>query len=303
MPKHVLITGGTGLIGSRLTDLLVKKGYDVAHLSRSKTGYERIKTYKWEISKNVMEPEALEKAEYVIHLAGANLSGQRWTESYKETILKSRTESSYLLFQKLQLIGHKIKAFIAASGISYYGADSGPQLVHEDYASGDGFLAYVTREWEKTVQKINKLDMRVVILRTGVVLSTRGGALEKLSIPVKLGLGAPLGSGKQYMSWIHLDDLCNMYIKAMEDSKLQGVYNAVAPQPVTNDTFTRTAAKVLGKPYFLPRVPSFAIKLAVGEMGSVVLGGNNVSSEKVESAGFKFQYEQLEPALRDLLKR
>ena len=269
MQPHILITGGTGLIGSRLTELLLRKGYNVAHLTRSKTGNEPVKTYRWQISKNVIEPGAIENAEYIIHLAGANLA-TRWTESRKEIILKSRTDSSYLLFQKLQLMPHKVKAFIAASGINYYGANKGDILMTEDSPPGDDFLAYVCREWENTVKKIDKLNVRRVQFRMGVVLSNNGGAFPKLMMPVKFGFGAPVGSGSQYMSWIHIDDLCNMYIKSIEDNNMQGVYNASAPEPVTNKEFTRKAAKIAHRPFFMPSVPSSMVKLALGEMAVTV---------------------------------
>ncbi|MFW5759732.1 MAG: TIGR01777 family oxidoreductase [Cyclobacteriaceae bacterium] len=301
MAKHILITGGTGLIGSRLTEMLIEKGYEVAHLSRSKTGAKDIKTYRWDIKKQIIEDGAVENARAIVHLAGASVAGKRWTDDYKEIILKSRTDSSYLLYQRLQTTNHNLEAFIASSAIGYYG-DAGDKICTEDSPSGEDFLAYVTREWEAKVQLVDKMGVRRVQLRTGVVLSEKEGALPKIMQPIKLGVGAPLGSGKQFMSWIHLDDLCNMYIRAIEDTDMKGIYNAVSPNPVTNRDFTRIAARVAKKPFFMPSVPVFALKLALGEMAATVLAGQIVSSKKIEMTGFKFQFPRLGDALIDLLR-
>lgn len=301
MAKHILITGGTGLIGSRLTEMLIEKGYEVAHLSRSKTGAKDIKTYRWDIKKQIIEDGAVENARAIVHLAGASVAGKRWTDDYKEIILKSRTDSSYLLYQRLQTTNHNLEAFIASSAIGYYG-DAGDKICTEDSPSGEDFLAYVTREWEAKVQLVDKMGVRRVQLRTGVVLSEKEGALPKIMQPIKLGVGAPLGSGKQFMSWIHLDDLCNMYIRAIEDTDMKGIYNAVSPNPVTNRDFTKIAAKVAKKPFFMPSVPVFALKLALGEMAATVLAGQIVSSKKIEMTGFKFQFPRLGDALIDLLR-
>jgi len=302
MAKHILITGGTGLIGIRLTELLIEKGYKVAHLSRSKTGAEDIQTYRWDIKKQIIEEGAVENARAIVHLAGASVAGKRWSEDYKETILKSRTDSSYLLYQRLQSTNHSLEAFIASSAIGYYG-DAGDKICTEDSPSGEDFLAYVTREWEAKVQLIDKLGIRRVQFRTGVVLSEKEGALPKIMQPVNLGVGAPLGSGKQFMSWIHLDDLCQMYIRAIEDTQIKGIYNAVSPSPVTNKEFTRIAARTAGKPFFMPAVPAFALKLALGEMAQTVLSSQIVSSRKIELSGFTFRFPMLGEALQDLLDR
>jgi uncharacterized protein len=302
MAKHILITGGTGLIGTKLTHLLIERGYDVAHLSRTKTGAEEIKTYKWDIKKQIVEEGAVEKARAIVHLAGASVAGKRWTEDYKEIILKSRTESSFLLYQRLQQVNHGVEAFIASSATGYYGGDAGDKICTEETRAGEDFLAYVTREWESKVQLVDKLGIRRVQFRTGIVLSEKGGALPKILQPVKLGVGAPLGSGKQFMSWIHLDDLCEMYIRAIEDTNMEGIYNAVSPNPVTNKDFTKIAAKTVNKPMFLPPVPAFALKLALGEMALTVLSSQIVSSKKIEMNGFKFKYPHLGDALQDLLK-
>ncbi|WKN46171.1 TIGR01777 family oxidoreductase [Tunicatimonas pelagia] len=303
MNATVLISGGTGLVGTRLTQLLQEKGYTVTHLSRSVSGDEKVKTYQWNIKKKEIDPEALIGVDYIIHLAGAGIADKRWTDKRKELILKSRTESTELLRDSIaKLNNHAIKAFVSASAVGYYGIDTGKTWVDEESPSGDGFAAEVTHQWEAAVDKINPLNLRVVKIRIGIVLSEKGGALVKIMQPIKFGVGAPLGRGNQYMSWVHLDDLCRLFIFALEQREIQGVYNGVAPNPATNHELTKKTADVLNKPLFLPNIPAFALKLLLGEMAQVVTGGNRVKSDKIEKAGFEFKYTDLRPALVDLLK-
>ena len=303
MSKNVLITGGTGMIGQRLTQMLQDKGYEVAHLSRSRSNDQPVKTYVWNIQRREIEPEALQWANYVVHLAGAGVADKRWTKSRKEIILKSRTESTRLLHETIANLGeHQIKAFISASAIGIYGTDTGSATLYESSPQGDDYLAGVVKKWEAGVDEIKRLNIRTAKLRIGVVLSTGGGALPRIVQPIRLGAGAPLGSGQQYISWVHQDDLCQLFVHALEHENIEGVYNAVAPQPVTNEELTKRAAKILHKPLFLPNVPAFAIRLAFGEMASIVLGGNRVSSKKLEEEGFSFQYAHIDKALADLLK-
>ncbi|MEM9833347.1 MAG: TIGR01777 family oxidoreductase [Bacteroidota bacterium] len=303
MNAKVLITGGTGLVGTRLTQLLQEKGYTVTHLSRSVSGNEKVKTYQWNIEKKEVDPEALAGVDYIIHLAGAGIADKRWTDRRKELILKSRTESTALLKNSIaKLNSHFIKAFVSASAVGYYGIDTGDTWMIEESPSGDGFAAEVTRQWEAAVDEINQLNLRVVKIRVGIVLSEKGGALVKIMQPIKFGVGAPLGRGGQHMSWIHLDDLCRLFIFALEQNDMKGVYNGVAPHPATNQELTKKTANVLNKPLFLPNVPAFALKLMLGEMSQVVTGGNQVSSQKIVEAGFEFEYTELRSALVDLLK-
>lgn len=303
MSKNVLITGGTGMIGQRLTQMLQDKGYEVAHLSRSRSNDQPVKTFVWNIQRREIEPEALQWANYVVHLAGAGVADKRWTKSRKEIILKSRTESTRLLHETIANLGeHQIKAFISASAIGIYGTDTGSATLYESSPQGDDYLAGVVKKWEAGVDEIKRLNIRTAKLRIGVVLSTGGGALPRIVQPIRLGAGAPLGSGQQYISWVHQDDLCQLFVHALEHENIEGVYNAVAPQPVTNEELTKRAAKILHKPLFLPNVPAFAIRLAFGEMASIVLGGNRVSSKKLEEEGFSFQYAHIDKALADLLK-
>ncbi|MEO1051456.1 MAG: TIGR01777 family oxidoreductase [Bacteroidota bacterium] len=303
MSKKILITGGSGLVGSRLTELLLGQGHEVRHLSRRSGDKGDIKVFQWDIKKGTIQDGALDGVDAVIHLAGAGVADEKWTKERKKEILESRTKSTELLYDKIKELDNKPASFISASAIGYYGYDNGGQSQKEGSRFGDDFLATVTKRWEEEIDKIEELGLRVVKLRIGIVLATGGGAYVELSKPIKMGFGAPLGSGDQYMSWIHLEDLCNMFTTAMEDETYQGTYNAVAPNPVTNREMTKKIAKSLNKPCFLPAVPGFVLKLIVGEMASMLMGSNKVSSEKIQSAGFSFQFEQLEPALAQLAKQ
>lgn len=303
MHNKVLIAGGSGLLGTRLTILLQKKGYKVAHLSRSPPSGQADKTFQWDPDEGKIEPAAVDSAHYIVNLSGAGVADHRWTDANKDKILKSRTNSTRLLYQELKSTGYQPKAFISASGINYYGDENGALWLYESSPAGEGFLAEVCKAWEAEAEKISELNIRLVTLRIGVVLSTEGGALPQLLTPTRLGLAAPIGSGKQYMSWIHIDDLCAIIIKAMEDDSMQGIYNAVAPGPETNGRFMQTLAGVLDKPYIAPRVPSPAIKLVMGaERAGIVLGSLRIASEKIQKSGYQFQFGTLRPALNDLLQ-
>lgn len=302
MPGKILISGGTGLIGSRLSEMLIDQGYDVAHLSRNPDKFSRYKTFRWDIKAAYVDESAITHADYIIHLAGAGLAEEKWTATRKKEILSSRIDSTQLLLDSLQKADHHVKGFISASAIGIYG-DSGDQLMSEESTYGDDFLAEVCKAWEAAVWRVKDLGIRTVILRTGIVLSDKGGALPQLARPVKLMAGAPLGSGRQYMSWIHIDDMCRLYIRAIEDTQYEGVYNAVAPHPVTNKEFTKQLAEVMHKPLVLPKVPSFAINLMLGEMSEVVLSGQRVSANKVLQTGFTFEYNYLEEALESFYSR
>lgn len=301
MAKNVLITGGTGLVGSRLTELLLQGGYQVSLLSRRKENIPGVTVYQWDIRQKTIEPEAVEKADYIIHLAGAGVADERWTDQRKRQILESRTESAKLLYESLKQTAKPPKAFISASAIGIYGADRGDELLSEESAYGNDFLATVTKAWEESVRPVADLGIRTVRLRIGIVLSEKGGALAKLAAPIKLGAGTALGSGKQWMSWIHIDDLCRMFMYALENESLAGVYNAVGPHPDTNAALTRAAADALTRPLILPNAPAFALKLAFGEMAVVVLGSARVSNQKISEAGFACRFTELAPAMDDLL--
>ncbi|WP_299668051.1 TIGR01777 family oxidoreductase [uncultured Polaribacter sp.] len=288
----ILITGGTGLVGARLTTLLLERKHQVRILSRNPTENNE---FKWDISKGYIEEKALDSIDYVIHLAGAGIADKRWTEERKKVIIDSRVETANLIFDKIKEKGTSLKGFISASGSNYYGAKTTDKIFQETDAAGDDFLGKVCLQWEAAADQFNELKIPVTILRTGVVLSKNGGALEKMKTPII----SPLGSGKQYLSWIHIDDLCNLYIKAVEEDFV-GVYNAVSPDSHTSKTFSKTLAKVIKRPYVPIAVPSFLLKLVFGDLAVILLEGSRLSSEKIEKKGFSFRYPQLKVALENL---
>ncbi|MDX1904707.1 MAG: TIGR01777 family oxidoreductase [Thermonemataceae bacterium] len=299
---NVLITGGTGLVGKEISQILLQKGHTVSFLSRSPKTIPHIKVYHWDIEKQEIDVEAIQKADHIIHLAGAGVADKTWTDSYKKEILDSRILSTQLLYKTLKENKNTVKSFISASAIGIYGFDTGNTLLAEDSLQGNDFLADVTKQWEAEVQKIQDFGIRTNILRIGIVLSNKGGALPKMMQPIKFWAGAPLGSGQQYLSWIHIRDLANMFLYGIENPHIQGIYNAVASKPISNKVFTENLAKVMQKPLFLPNVPSFVLKAMLGEMGVMILGGNNVSNSKIIESGFQFEFDDIEKALSDLVQ-
>ncbi|MFL5731173.1 MAG: TIGR01777 family oxidoreductase [Cytophagaceae bacterium] len=301
MARNVLITGGTGLVGSRLTEMLQEKGYEVSLLSRGK-GKGTIKTYQWDLSKGTIDPEAISNADYIINLAGAGVFDEKWSKSFKEEIIKSRTDAISLIASKLKSSAHHVKAFVSASAIGLYGNDTGDTLIREDHPAGKDFLSEVVTKWESAADQIESLGVRTVKIRIGIVLSGKGGALPKMAAPVAKGAGTAIGTGKQFVSWIHIDDICGMFIKAIEDEAMKGAYNAVAPEPLTNQALTDAIAKEYGKSIHLPNVPAFALKFLLGsEKAMVVLGGNKVSPEKIVKQGYQFKFPDINSALKNLL--
>lgn len=288
------------MIGARLTELLLNAGNSVSHLSRS-VRKDGVKNFLWDINKQTIDRSAFSTADAVVHLAGANVGEKRWTKERKKEIFQSRLESTSLLFENLKTGDHKVKSFVSASAVGFYGPGDDHTYFTEDDKQGEGFLADVVGRWEEAADKIATLGVRVVKLRGGVVLSEKGGALKEMMLPVKLYVGSPLGTGEQMVSWIHIDDLCGMYIKAIEDESMEGVYNAVAPNPISNKEFTELIARTLKKPIWLPRVPGVVIEILFGEMAEVVLKGSMISSEKIEAAKFDFKFVNVQDALVDLL--
>jgi len=301
MIQKILITGASGLVGSRLTEMLLEKGHLVSHLGRRK-GTGRVPAFVWDVENKSIDLQALEGVDTIIHLAGAGIADQRWTAQRKKEILESRTHSTQLLIDTLKNQRHAVKTFVGASAIGYYGFGQGEQVFTEESKAGSGFLADVTREWEEKTDGIAALGLRLVKLRIGIVLSEKGGALAEMAKPIRFGVGAPLGSGTQYLSWIHIDDLCAMFIQAAEDQSWHGAYNAVGINWVTNAELTKAIAHVLKKPLWLPPIPHFVMNLFLGEMAGMVLNGSKVSPAKIQKAGFQFKYTELKEALKSLLK-
>lgn len=304
---NVLITGGSGLVGTRLTEILIERGYTVSHFTRKveekSIGGKPVKTYLWDIKKGIIDEKALLEADYLVHLAGAGIADENWSEERKKEIIESRTKSIDLIVGKLKVLPHRLISFASASGIGYYGADSGDEKISEQHTPGNDFVADCCIQWEAAADKIQALGIRTVKLRTGIVLSEKGGALPRLTQPVRWGVGAALGTGKQWQSWIHLDDLCELFIKSLTDKQMTGTYNAVAPNPVTNHELTKISAQVLNRPFWMPNVPAFALKLVFGEMANVVLGGNFVLNQRIKlETDFDYKFVEVKAALADLLK-
>jgi uncharacterized protein len=312
----VLITGGTGMIGTALSRHLLSEGYNVIILSRNpretavrhNLGTERrifrssgnLFYSRWDIDRMTIDATALKEADYVIHLAGAGVAEKRWTEARKKEILESRTRSSALLLKCLQNNPNKVKAVISASAIGWYGPDNGKVFTEEDPAARD-FLGQTCLAWENSIQPVVDFGKRLVKLRLGIVLSNDGGALKEFKKPLALGVAAILGNGKQMTSWIHIDDLCRGFLFAIENRELEGVYNLSAPEPVDNKTLTLTLAQNRnGKAYISIHVPSSLLKLALGEMSVEILKSATISSHKIQQAGFNFIYPNIKAAIKNL---
>lgn len=303
--KRIIITGATGLIGSKIADKLISRGDEVVVFTRSpekaKRKIKNAHSYvKWDYNLQVGWEESLKETDAVIHLAGENILGSRWTEKHKEKVLQSRKIGTRNLVDAICNKGNKCKAFICASAIGYYDNDIN-LVVDEDSPAGKDFLADVTSNWEKEAAQVEKCNVRRVSIRIGIVLSKEGGALEKMITPFKFFVGGPIGSGQQWMPWIHIDDLINLFIYSL-DSDVKGSLNGVSPNPVTMNTFAKTVGKVLKRPAFF-KVPEFILNIALGEAANLVTKGSKVLPKKTMSAGYKFEYENLEEALKNILSK
>ncbi|HBT85615.1 MAG TPA: TIGR01777 family protein [Porphyromonadaceae bacterium] len=301
--KTVLITGGSGMIGRRLSELLIEKGYKVIWLSRERYVKAVIPRYRWDYRKGEIDSEALEQADIIIHLSGSNLGEGAWTRSKKQTIVESRVLTARLLLDTLKKLDKKPEAFISASAVGYYGMHTDEKVYDEDdLPARNDFLSRTCKKWEAAAFNFKKeLDTRTVALRTSFVIYKNSPALNKLKLPVKFGLGAPIGTGKQFFSWIHLDDLCRLYIKSVEDVGMEGVFNAVSPDQITNAEFMRLLAKEMKRPFFLPNIPAFILRIIMGEASGMVLEGSRISSQKVIDKGYKFKFDTFIEAIKESL--
>ena len=303
MTKKVLITGGTGLVGTALTTLLVEKGYSVTILTRdeNRTSLNSNITYSfWDINKGIIDQELLLSANYIVHLAGAGIADKPWSAKRKKAILDSRVAPIKLIYNHLKDNAYQLNAFISASGVGYYGAITTNTIFDETARAANDFLGKTCLQWEQAVDELTDLPIRTVKLRTGIVLAKDGGALPKMMQPFKFGLGAALGTGKQIMPWIHIDDLARLYCAAIENDNFNGAYNAIAGN-VSNNNFSKTLSKCMKKPFWLPNVPGFMLKLFLGEMAVILLEGSAVNNQKILQTGFQFQFTDLEEALENLL--
>lgn len=295
--KHLLITGGTGFVGKRLTPQLIKMGYQLTVLTRNPQKARKMFGDSITTITDVSEIGKLPAIDAVINLAGEGILDKRWTESRKQTLLDSRVELTEKLVSELVESEHKPSVFVSGSAVGYYG-DCGDQPCPVNAAPGKDFAATLCKQWEVAANRIKAVGCRLAIVRTGIVLDKQGGALERMLLPFKLGLGGKIGSGKQWFPWIHRTDLCRLIIFLLEDSRCSGPYNGTAPTPVTNQEFTQALGKALGRPTLLP-VPGFALKLALGEGSILLLGGQNATPDKALQEGFKFKYTTIERCLKD----
>lgn len=300
---RVLVTGATGLVGSHLTKMCRGNGIHVNYLTTGKQKIQKQEDYKgfyWNPEKGEMDEESLQGIDAIVHLAGASLA-KRWTSSYKKEIIDSRVKSARLLFTTLQQSDNQIPHFITASGINVYPSSLEKFYTEDEKAIDDSFLGEVVEKWEAAADDFEDLDMMVSKVRMGMVLARKGGALPKMKIPASYSAGAAFGNGNQWQSWIHIKDVAGIYLHILQN-KLEGIYNAVAPNPVTNEELMQKIAEELDKKQWLPNVPSAVLKIALGEMSAVLLSSQLVSSEKIQQAGYKFRYKNLPKALENLLK-
>ena len=297
--KNILITGASGLIGTRLIKNLLERGHKISVLSRQSSGFKGIKVYNWDVERQLIDLNAFEGIDTIIHLAGAGIADQRWTKQRKLEIVNSRVKSTQLLYQTIEAINAPIKTLISASAVGFYG-NRNDEILYENSEAGTGFLADCCKQWEEAVDQGLKSAIRVVKLRIGMVLSREGGALSELARPVNFFVGAPLGSGKQWMPWIHLTDLISIIENAIDNPDYSGTFNASTPYPVTNYEFTKILAKKLFRPVWPVNVPEFMLKTMLGEMSSVILSSNRTSPKKLMQMGFNFRYQVLDAALSEI---
>lgn len=286
------------MIGRKLVPALINKGYQVSTLSRSARPLPNTRVFLWNVENQTIDTSCFDGVSAIIHLAGENIASKRWTARRKQQILDSRVNSTKLLYKGLASCSHTVNTMISASAVGYYG-HRGDEVLTEISDPGDDFLATCCIRWETAVDEGALQNLRIVKLRTGFILDKATGGLPLMALPVKLFLGAPLGSGKQWIPWIHLQDMLNLYIHALENS-LQGVFNATAPAPATNAIFTKKIAQVLQRPLWPIHVPEVLIKTIMGEMSAVALSSTNTSAQKVLNTGFNFKYNQLQDALAEI---
>lgn len=287
-------------MGTRLAAMLSDSGYEVSLLGRKLHESNGIKMFRWDVGKGEIDEKALEGQDIVINLAGANVASRRWTPVFREEIYNSRIQSTRLLFETIRQHNFPVKKYLAASATGIYA--NSPSPVDENGATGTDFLARVCLDWESAAAAFATIGIPVVCLRLGIVLSSQGGFVRQMAAPVRLGVGAALGSGRQHISWIHIDDLCRAFQFCIENDACNGVVNAVAPYSVTNEEMTAYMAKILRRPFFLPAIPAVALRLLFGAFAAELLADHNVLPQKLTESGFSFTYPQVEDALKDLLK-
>ena len=295
----VMLAGSSGLIGTALVRLLLDEGHEVLRLvRRAPAARDEV---QWDPVAGTIDTEALAGVEAVIHLGGASIAGQRWTEAYKQEIRDSRIKSTRLISETIAQSDSKPAVFLCASALGYY-ADRGDEILTENSPKGEGFLADVTAEWEHATLPASEAGVRVCNMRIGVVLSETGELPRSMLTPFKFGLGGKLGNGRQYMSWIHVEDVARAFAFVLKTKSLDGPINLAAPNPVTNAEFTKALGRVLSRPALF-KVPGFALRIAMGEMAQFALGSARLYPLKLAQSGFRYSWNDIEPALRDILDR
>ena len=302
--SKVVITGGTGLVGKALTNLLLSKGFEVFVLTRNQKKVIQFTNYSfWDVENEIIDEQLIKTADYIIHLAGEGIADKHWTASRKKQILESRTKPLELIYKVLKNNPNHLKAIVSASGVGYYGAITSKKVFTETDEAATDFLGKTCVDWENAVDKFTELGGRTVKLRIGIVLAKEGGALPKMMMPFNYGFGSAIGSGKQYVPWISLADLCNMYLFAVENNQLQGSFNAAIEDETTNLKLSKAIAESLNKKIWLPNVPAWLLKMIFGEMANLLLYGSRVSNKKIKDAGFVFKNTDLTSTLKQLLKK
>lgn len=299
MAKNILITGATGLVGKQLIAVLQAQGHQISILSRKEVKIANVNSYIWDVYQQKIDLNALKGIDTIIHLAGEGIADKKWTAARKKQIIDSRVLSTQLLYQAITKTDTKVDTFISASAVGFYG-DRADEILTETSENGHGFLADCCQRWENAVDIGKALGIRVAKIRIGLILSKGGGILPQMEKAIQFFVGAPLGSGQQWMPWIHLNDMVKIFEKAVIDTNMVGAYNACAPNPVTNATFTKTLAKTLNRPVWPINVPIFMLKLILGEMSILTLMSNRTSSEKLLKTGFDFSFVNLTDALTDI---
>jgi len=291
--RTVLITGASGYISGHLQQKLKTQGYRVRTLTTNILNSNVEDCFYWNPENQDINRKAFDSVDYIIHLAGANIGAARWTKRRKQEILDSRVNATRFLFDKVLLYKVPLKAFISASATGYYGTVTSDTIFDEEAPAAHDFLGNVCFQWENAAARFQELGIRTVKIRTGVVLSNDAPALKKMLLPIKMGIGSSLGSGKQYIPWIHIDDLCEIYLKAIEDNTFTGPFNAVAPQHITNKEMMKTLSKILKKPFWFPAVPAFVLRILFGEMADILLKGSRVQPKKLLEKGFEYHFPEV----------
>lgn len=298
--KTIVISGGTGLLGMRLSFLLKQLGYEVRHLSRSENLNAEYPAYTWDLKKRFINPLALQGADVVIHLAGANLADGRWTTARKKELIDSRVESTKLLAEAIEKQSVKPSVFIACSAVGFYGSE-GNKILTENSPKGNDFMSDICKKWEESSQLVRQQGIRTPIIRVGVVLSTKGGALSEFKKTYPFRIGAYFGFGQQYYAWIHIDDICKIFIRAIGDVSMTGIYNGTAPTPVTTKELAQAISKAYHQKTLLLPVPTPLMKIAMGEMSDIVLNSTRAIPKALQDLNFQFEHSELVAAIEDLI--